>query len=217
MKRLQLKCKPLDDLLGGGLESNTIIEIYGEAGAGKTTLCLQAAREYASLGGKAAYIDSDGKSIERLRQICEDYDYDKILKNILFSNPSSFEEQEEMIADIVKLEDIGLIVVDTFNRFYIRKLEYDEEGADRSLNRQLTNLQLAAREKDVYVIITGQVYSTEDDDVKPFAGRIVEHMIKTILKLEKTGVGKRQATIIKPRSQPKGKKAFFKIIATGLE
>ena len=217
MKRLQLKCKPLDDLLGGGLESNTIIEIYGEAGAGKTNICLQAAREYASLGGKVAYIDSDGKSIERLRQICEEYNYDKILKNILFSNPSSFEEQEEMIADIVKLEDIGLIVIDTFNRFYIRKLEYDEEGADRSLNRQLTNLQLAAREKDVYVIITGQVYSTEDDDVKPFAGRIVEHMIKTILKLEKTGVGKRQATLIKHCSQPKGKKAFFKITATGLE
>jgi DNA repair protein RadB len=69
----------------------------------------------------------------------------------------------------------------------------------------------------MYVIITGQVYSTEDDDVKPFAGRMVEHMIKIILKLERTGVGKRQATIIKHRSQPKGKKAFFKITAKGLE
>ena len=217
MKRLQLKCKPLDDLLNGGLESKTILEIYGEAGTGKTNICLQAAREYASIDGKVAYIDSDGKSVERLKQICDGYDYNKILKNILFSKPLSFEEQEKMIIDAVKLENIGLFIVDTFNRFYITKLENDEEGANRSLNRQLTNLQLAARENNIYVIITGQVYSTEDDDVKPFAGRVVEHMITIILKLEKTGVGKKQATIIKHRSQPKGKKAFFKITAKGLE
>ena len=45
MKRLPLKCKPLDVLLGGGLERKTITEIYGEAGSGKTNLCLQASRE----------------------------------------------------------------------------------------------------------------------------------------------------------------------------
>jgi len=217
MKHLQLKCKPLDNLLGGGLESNTITEIYGEAGSGKTNLCLQASRECASIGEKVAYIDSDGVSVERLRQICEDYDYKKILSNILFFNPSSFEEQEKMINNAVKINDVGLIVVDTFNMFYIVKLEDDEEGADRSLNRQLTNLQLAARKKDIYVILSGQVYTSENDDVKPFAGRGVEHMAKTILKLEKTGVGRRQATIIKHRSQPGGKKAFFTITAKGLE
>jgi len=217
MKRLQFKCKPLDNLLGGGLESNTITEIYGEAGSGKTNLCLQASRECASIGGKVAYIDSDGVSVERLRQICKDYDYKKILSNILFFNPSSFEEQEKMINNAVKINDVGLIVVDTFNMFYIVKLEDDEEGANRSLNRQLTNLQLAARKKDIYVILSGQVYTSENDDVKPFAGRGVEHMAKTILKLEKTGFGRRQATIIKHRSQSEGKKAFFTITAKGLE
>lgn len=217
MKRLQIKCKPLDDLLGGGIESNTITEIYGEAGSGKTNLCLQASRECAALGEKVAYIDAEGVSGERLRQMCRDYDYKKILPRILFFNPSSFEEQEKMINKAVKINDVGLIVVDTFNMFYRVKLEDDEEGASRSLNRQLTNLQLAAREKNIYVILSGQVYTSENDDVKPFAGRGVEHMAKTILKLEKIGVGKRQATIIKHRSQPEGKKAFFTITARGLE
>jgi len=189
MKRLQLKCKPLDDLLGGGIESNTLTEIYGEAGSGKTNLCLQASRECAAAGDKIAYIDAEGVSVERLGQLCEDYDYKKIL----------------------------LIVVDTFNMFYRIKLENDEEGAERSLNRQITNLQLAARKNNLFVMLTGQVYSIENDDVKPFAGRGVEHMVKTILKLEKVGRGKRQATIIKHRSQPERKKALFIIAAKGLE
>ena len=74
MERLQLKCKPLDDLLGGGIESNAITEIHGEAGSGKTNLCLQASREYASKGKKVAYIDSEGVSLERLDQMCKEYD-----------------------------------------------------------------------------------------------------------------------------------------------
>ena len=216
MKRLQLKCKPLDDLLGGGIESNTITEIYGEAGSGKTNLCLQASRECVSSGKKVAYVDTESVSGERLNQICEGYDYKKILSNILFFAPTSFEEQEKMIYNAIEVDEVGLIVVDTFNMFYRIKLDDDEEGASRSLNRQLTNLQLAARKKDLYVLIAGQVYSTEDDDVKPFAGKGVEHMAKTILKLERVGTGKRRATIVKHRSQPEGKKAFFNITNKGL-
>ena len=66
MKRLLLKCKPLDNLIGGGLERNTVTEIYGEAGSGKTNLCLQASRECVNAGEKVAYIDTEGVSVERL-------------------------------------------------------------------------------------------------------------------------------------------------------
>jgi len=217
MKRLQLKCKPLDDLLGGGIESNTITEVYGEAGSGKTNLCLQVSRECVASGKKVAYIDTESVSIERIGQICKGYDYKKMLSNILFFAPTSFEEQEKMIYNAIKVDDVGLIVVDTFNMFYRIKIEDDEEGANRSLNRQMTNLQLAARKKDLYVLIAGQVYGIENDDVKPFAGRGVEHMAKTILKLERVSTGRRRATIVKHRSQPEGKKAFFNITGKGLE
>ena len=81
MERLKLKCQPLDDLLGGGIESNTITEIHGEAGSGKTNLCLQATREYASKGKKVAYVDSEGVSLERLEQMCKDYDSKSIFSN----------------------------------------------------------------------------------------------------------------------------------------
>lgn len=217
MKRLQLGCKPLDDLLGGGIESKSITEIYGEAGSGKTNICLQAARECVLSGKKVAYIDSEGVSLERIHQICAGYDREKILSKILFFNPSSLGEQEKMIKNSIKVKDLGLVVIDTYNLFYRLTVEEDDKFSIRSLNRQITDLQLAAMKKDLFAIISGQVYSVENDDVKPFAGRGIEHVAKTIIKLEKVGIGKRQATIIKHRSIPEGKKAIFSITATGIQ
>jgi DNA repair protein RadB len=186
MSILNLGCKPLDDLLGGGIESGIITKIYGEAGAGKTNLCLQASRECVVAGNKVAYIDTEGISVERLSQICaNNYDCKKILDGILFFSPVSFEEQEKMINDAIKINDVGLIVVDTINMFYRVNLEHDREGAIRSFIRQTTNLQIAAREKDLYVILTEQVYTDKDGNIKPFTNRDAEHTAKTIIKLEK--------------------------------
>ncbi|UCF11816.1 MAG: DNA repair and recombination protein RadB [Thermoplasmatales archaeon] len=218
MSTLKLGCKPLDNLLGGGIESGIITKIYGEAGTGKTNLCLQVSRECVVVGSKVAYIDTEGISVERLKQMCTDkYDYKKILENILFFSPASFENQEKMIHDAIKVKDMGLIVVDTINMFYRVNLEDDIEGAMRSFTRQVANLQIAAREKDLYVVLTEQVYTDKNGDIKPFTNRDTEHMAKTIIKLEKTGIGERQGTVMKHRSQPEGKKAFFKICASGLE
>lgn len=217
MERLQLKCKPLDDLLGGGIEGNAITEIHGEAGSGKTNLCLQASREYASKGKKVAYIDSEGVSLERLDQMCKEYDSKSILSNILFFSPSSLDEQEKMINNAINIKEVGLIVVDTINLFYRINLEDDKEGTMRSFTRQIANLQIAARKEELYVIVAEQVYTDKNGDIKPFTNRDVEHVVKTIIKLEKAGIGKRQATIIKHRSQPEGKKASFAITSTGLE
>lgn len=213
------KCKPLDDLLGGGVENGIVTEFYGEAGTGKTNICLQASREVASKDSKVAFIDSEGVSMERLRQICgaPGYSQQKILPNILFFSPHSLEEQEQMVQNALKLRKLKLIVVDTINLLYRIKLEEDEEGATRSIVRQLTSLQITARRNNLYVITTGQVYSTENGDVKPFAGRGMEHMAKTIVKLERVDTGRRKATIIKHRSQPEGLSAVFTVTAHGIE
>ena len=154
---------------------------------------------------------------ERLNQICTDYDSKKILSKILFFNPSSLREQEKMIKNATKIKDLGLVVLDTYNLFYRLTLEEDDKFAIRSLNRQITDLQIAAMKKDLFAIISGQVYSVENDDVKPFAGRGIEHVAKTIIKLQKIGIGRRQATIIKHRSLPEGEKAVFTITSKGIQ
>jgi DNA repair protein RadB len=217
MNMLSLGCQPLDVLLAGGLESGIITRVYGEAGTGKTNLCLQAARECILSGKKVAYIDTEGVSVERIRQICVDCDYKKILRDILFFAPTSFESQEQMICDAIATKGVDLIVVDTITMFYRLNLEDDREGGIRSFTRQVTNLQVAAREKDLFVIIAEQVYTDKAGEIKPFTNRDAEHMTKTILRLDRKGIGEREATIIKHRSQPEGKKACFRIGTVGLE
>jgi DNA repair protein RadB len=217
MTLLSLGCRPLDDLLGGGLESGIITRIYGEAGSGKTNLCLQATRQCILSGKKVAYIDTEGVSVERIRQICVDCDYKKILRDTLFFTPTSFESQEQMICDAIEIKGLGLIIIDTITMFYRLNLENDREGGIRSFTRQITNLQVAARQKDLFVIISEQVYTDKAGEVKPFTNRDAEHMTKTILRLDRKGIGQREATIIKHRSQPEGRKARFRIHAAGLE
>jgi len=217
MGYIQLKCKPLDDLFNGGIEKNAITEIYGEPGSGKTNVCIQASRECAIKNKKVSYIFSGKLSLERLKQICKKEDYKKIFSKIIFLNPTSFKEQEKIIQKTLKMNDISLIVLDTFNSFYRLMLETNEKFADRSLNRQITDLQIAAMEKNLSVIITGEVYTSKKNEIKPFGGRIIERMVKTVVKLEKIDIGKRKATLIKHQSKKTGENAFFKITQNGLE
>jgi DNA repair protein RadB len=203
-------------LLGGGLESGIITRVYGEAGSGKTNFCLQAARQCVSSGKKVAYIDTEGVSVERIKQLCVEYDHKKILRDILFFTPDSFESQEQMVCDAIAAKGVGLIIIDTITMFYRLNLEQDKESAIRSFTRQITNLQVAARQKDLFVIITEQVYTDKAGEVKPFTNRDAEHMTKTILRFDRKVIGQREATIIKHRSQPEGKKVCFQISAVGL-
>lgn len=217
MKHLSLKCESLDHLLNGGIEYKIITKIFGEAGSGKTNLCLQASRECANIGKKVAYIDSEGVSLERLIQICSDYNYKDIFSKIIFFSPSSIEEQESMIEKAIKIKNLGLIVVDTINLFYRINLEDDKEGSMRSFTRQMANLQIASREKNIYTIIIEQVFTDKNGIIKPFTNRDTEHMVKTIIRLDKIDIGIRQATLLKHRSEPENKKVTFKITQKGLE
>ncbi len=215
MKRLKTKCKPIDRILGGGIEYGIITMVYGESGTGKTNFCLQATRECAQ-NKKVVYVDSEGVSFERLSQISSDK-YEKIVDNILFFKPNSFESQEKLIEDIKKVKDPGLIIIDTINLYYRMELEDDKEKTLRSFLRQMGNLQMIAREKNIPVIVVGQVYTDKTGEIKPFIHRETDHLVKTTIRFDKKDIGTRTANIIKHRSEPEGKKAIFKITEKGLE
>jgi DNA repair protein RadB len=214
--RLATGCRPLDDLLGGGLEPGAITLVYGEAGTGKTNLCLQAAVQAdAADGRRIGYIDTEGVSLERLEQIAGDRNQD-LLKSILFFTPHNLVEQQKMVAALAKIKDPKLIIVDSINMHYRLLLGQDGETATKSITAQMSSLLALARTTDVPILITGQVFGDEDA-VRPFGGRIMEHIVKTMIRLERIGTGQRKATIHKHRSQPEGAYATFRITATGLE
>lgn len=123
-----------------------------------------------------------------------------------------------MVLNATKVPDLGLVVVDSINMHY--RLHIDAGGdseseAARSLYKQLHHLTGFARQNQVPVLVTGQVYGGEDA-TQPFARRTMEHLVKCLMRFEKKTDGTRKATILKHRSIEEGRGARFRIAAHGL-
>jgi DNA repair protein RadB len=216
MSYLPLRCPPLDALLGGGLEVGIVTKLYGASGTGKTNCCLQAVRETAALGKKTVFVDTEGVSIERLRQICSESVFDEVLRTVFFYRPESFSAQEKMIAHAVRMRGIGLIVVDTVNRLYRGKRGQELEDVRRSFIRQMTTLQVAARQRKLVVLVAEQVYTDRLGQIRPFTSRQTENMVKTVLQFNRVDPTHREALVVKHRVQPVGMRAEFSITSSGL-
>lgn len=217
MARLSLGCPKFDRLLGGGIESGCVTLLYGEAGAGKTNVCLQAARQVAERGEKVAYIDNEGLSYERLGQVFSGDE--EAVKNLLVFQVHGLEEQTDRIEKIGKLAEngaISLVVIDSLTMFY--RLRHDEPKARAEFVRQTELLLEIARRYDITILVTSQVYSNlTTGRVEFLGGHALNHNAKTILRLEKLENGRRKAVVVKHRSLPEGRGAYYRITETGIE
>jgi DNA repair protein RadB len=221
MDKLSFGCSGLDAILDGGIEPGCLSLIYGEAGTGKTTLCLLLARNVARAGRKAIYIDTEGVSMERLRQVCGP-DFEAVVKNILFSAISSFDDQERMVDKAIKLAhgnlDVGMIIVDSISMHYRLTSREEERGDRRSLAGQSTKLTNLARERGIPVVVTSQVYTdVETGTLEALGGHALLHNSKLIMRVDKVGgVGQRRAVLIKARHMPEGLEANFRLTRDGI-
>lgn len=221
MGRLPTACPPIDELLHGGVETGAITEFFGEAGAGKTNLCLQLARNAALAGRKTVYIDTEGVSLERLHQMSGDH-YARVRERIFFFEPYSLKEQEAVIEKTVRLAagtpEIGLVILDSAAIHYRIALGTgDDVGGRRALAAQLHQLAGLARKRDIPVVITNQVTTNlETEELEPLGGQVIRHLAKAVLRLEKIGPARRRASVLKHRSVAEGISAEFRITSRGL-
>ncbi|MFQ5907363.1 MAG: DNA repair and recombination protein RadB [Thermoplasmata archaeon] len=220
--KIEVACPSLDALLDGGIESGCITLLFGEAGSGKTNLCLQLARNVAQAGRKIAFIDTEGVSLERLRQICGE-DYDRLLPEVLFTAVHTMAEQEKAVTKAARLAEttpeIGLIVLDSATTHY--RLTGDEEAREKerhALTRQITRLMAAARRRDIPVLVTSQVYTKIDTgEYSPLGGHMMTHNAKDIVRLDKVAPQWRLAIIMKHRHLEEGASVKFRLTDRGLE
>jgi len=220
--RVPLGAKAVDDLLGGGFEGGCITLLFGEAGSGKTNMCLQLARNVVRAGKKVIYIDTEGVSMERLEQMCGD-DFEVVAKNILFSEPYSFDEQEVLIEKAAKIvettPEVGLIVIDSATMHY-RLTQREEARRDdlQQLTRQIAKLVRVSRKVGIPVVATSQVYTDiETGRFLPLGGHMLLHSAKTIVELSKAGPSGRVARLVKHRSVEEGRSAKFRLTGKGVE
>src|SRR3989338_11435140 len=88
-----------------GYKNNAVTSIYGEAGSGKTTLCLLAAIEQALNNKKVLFLDTENNfSTERFTQLLNNRDKECI-KNILILKIKNFNIQHTQIKSLEKIKN----------------------------------------------------------------------------------------------------------------
>jgi DNA repair protein RadB len=220
--RLATGIPSVDRLLGGGLETDSLTEIYGEGGSGKTLFCLEVALRVAREDRWVFYVDTEGVSVDRLRAVAGDA-LDRILKRFLLSTPKNLEEQARAVATACALaregkRAVGLIVVDSGTHYYRLSLSGpDEDDARQALSLSVADLVATSLRAQVPTILTNQVWrSVRDGTLEPLGGSFLNHAAKTILRFDRLSGNRRRAVLVKHRSLPEGA-AEFRITGTGLE
>lgn len=219
MEKITTGSSVLDNLLEGGYEKDIVTTIYGQAGTGKTNLCMICAAR--NIEKKTIYIDSEGGfSIERLKQITPEYK--EVLGKILFLNPVNFDEQKRVFERLKKLvnEKIGLIIFDSVAMLY--RLEVGRtrnvQAVNKELGLQISWLTEIARKKKIPVLVTNQVYTDFEDKEKTFmvGGDVLKYGSKCLVELKREEDSVRKAIIRKHRSIEEGKEENFRIVNEGI-
>jgi DNA repair protein RadB len=207
----------LDALLGGGFERRAITQFYGEPGCGKSTLALVAAVERLRAGETVVYLDTEGFSVERFRQVAGER-AGELAGNLFLSEPLDFEQQGQMIADAERLLQkggAGLLVVDSITALYRTELTLGQE-AQRRLARQVIYLLGLAKKYNIPVLVTNQVYMDVTRNVlMGLGGSTMAHLSKAVVRLEGSE-GTRTAILEKHRSLPAGGSFSFEMAADGI-
>ena len=228
-------CKDLDELLGGGIETGSITEIFGEFRTGKSQLChmlcvtSQLGLDQGGGEGKALFIDTEGTfRPERLVSIAERFSLnpDDVLENVAFAKAYNSEHQMQLLnqASAMMAEcRYALIVVDSATALFRTDFTGRGELAARQqkLAQFLRKLTQLADEFGVAVVITNQVVANPDgamfvkDNSKPIGGNIMAHASCTRLKLRKGRGDTRVCKVIDSPCLPEAE-AMFSIGANGI-
>ena len=216
-ERVSTGVPALDALLGGGMERRSITQLYGEPACGKSTLTIIAAVERLRAGESVIYLDTEGFSVERFRQVAGERAED-LARNLFLFEPLDFEQQGLMIAESERLLQkggVGLMVLDSATALYRTELTSGKE-AQRKLARQMIYLLGLAKRFNIPVLVTNQVYMDVNRNVATgLGGTTMAHISKAIVRLEGSE-GIRRAILEKHRSRPQGGSFSFEMTGDGV-
>jgi DNA repair protein RadA len=233
VQKLRSKVQSIDDLLGGGFETQALVEVYGEFGSGKTQIGHQLAvnctlpLEEGGLDGDVFYIDTeDTFRPERITQMARGYGLDpaKVLARIHVARAYNSAHQM-LLADEIKRMSKGLnvkmIIVDSLTSHF--RAEYIGRGMlanrQQKLNRHLKDLKQLATINNALVLVTNQVHSKPDamwgDPTKPIGGHILAHASTFRLYLRKAKAGRRIARLVDSPNLPDGE-CVYQVTQEGL-
>ncbi len=222
VQKLSSGAQSLDELLGGGFETQSICEVFGEFGSGKTQIGHQLAVntllpvDQGGLGGEVFYIDTeDTFRPERIAQMANGIGIDpnEALERIHVARAYNSAHQMLLVDEIKRMSksvDVKLIIVDSLTSHF--RAEYVGRGMlatrQQKLNRHLKELKQLSDVFNAIVLVTNQVMSKPDamwgDPTKAIGGHIVGHASTFRLYLRKSKGGRRVARLIDSPNLPEG-------------
>lgn len=238
VRKLKMMVPDFDELMGGGLETKSITEFYGEFGSGKSQISHQMAvnaqlpEEFGGLHGSCVYIDTENTfRPERIEQMVngleldEDYEVppvEQFLERIHVAKGYTSDHQMLLVDSARELAGelresdypVRLFIVDSLTAHF--RAEYSGRGTlsvrQQKLNKHMYDLAKLAEEHNAVVLVTNQVQSNPavffGDPTKPVGGNIVGHASKFRVYLRKSKGGKRVGKLVDSPSLPDGEAAF---------
>lgn len=231
--KLTTSSRALDTLIGGGLETQAITELFGAFGSGKTQLihqlCVNATMpvEKGGLNGDAMLIDTENTfRPERIIDMAkaQGLDPDATLKRIHVAR--AFNSSHQMLLvdkafELAQTVSIKLFAVDSLTAHF--RVEYAGRGtlAERQqlLNRHMHDLLRFSDLFNTVIAVTNQVSIKPDmffgDPTQPIGGNIVGHTATFRIYLRKSKGEKRIARLIDSPSLPEGE-AIITVLLEGI-
>ena len=234
VRRLTTGCSSLDNLLEGGIETQSLTEFYGEFGTGKSQIChqlcvtVQLPEVQGGLDGSVLYIDTEATfRTERVMQIAPRFGFDPedALKGVIYAEAYTSNHQTVLLEnadEVIKENNVRLIIIDSVMSHFRSEYLGREMLANRQqqLNKHLHKLMRLARGFNAAAVITNQVMASPDafftKSVSPTGGHILGHMSHSRISLRKGRNNVRIAKLTASPSLPEGE-APMRITERGIE
>lgn len=224
----------LNELIGGGIESQSITEVFGEFGSGKSQLShelavtVQLPLEKGGLDAECVFIDTENTfRPERIEQIANGFELDieEVLQKIHIARAFNSSHQILMAEKVNELiqggTNIRLLIVDSLTAHFRAEYVGREALASRQqkLNQHLHTLQNIANTYNTAVFVTNQVQARPDaffgSPTKAIGGHVLGHAATYRVWLKKGLAGKRIARLVDSPHLPEGE-SVFKITTEGI-
>jgi DNA repair protein RadA len=232
--RINVGSTAFNDLIGGGIETQSITEVFGEFGSGKSQIShelavtVQQPVESMGLDGECVFIDTENTfRPERIEQIATafDLDHQEVLEKIHIARAFNSSHQILMAEKVNELiqsgTNIKLVIVDSLMAHFRAEYIGRESLATRQqkLNQHLHTLQNIANTYNIAVFLTNQVQARPDaffgSPTKAIGGHVLGHASTYRIWLKKGLAGKRIARLVDSPHLPEGE-CVFKITSEGI-
>ncbi len=224
--RITTNSKAVDELLGGGVETQALTEFSGEFGTGKTQLGHQVAVDsqlpaaQGGLGGEVVYIDTESTfRPERIVDMAKalGLEPETVLAKIHVARAFNSNHQMLLVGkaqELAREKPIRLLVVDSLTSHFRSEYVGRAELAPRQqlLNKHLHELLRFADTYNAAIVVTNQVSARPDilfgDPTRPIGGNIVAHAATYRVYLRKSKPPRRIARLIDSPNLPEGEAVF---------